>query len=80
MSTIKNKEKNRVDEARVSEIGKHTYMSKVLYCINAKRLFKSFGVHSWGGGIGRHTDLMSQKPVKGFAGSNFPTKIPSPAH
>ena len=69
-----NKKKYRGDKARVSGINKHTHSTKALYHNYVKRLFKSFGVQRWGGGIGRHTDLISQEPNQGFAGSNFPRK------
>jgi len=75
---IKNKEKNRGDKTRVGETGK--LMSYVLYNGYVKSIFKSFGVQSWGGETGRHTGLKSQRHVLCLAGSNFPTKIPSPAH
>ena len=78
MINNKNKEKIRGDKARVGEIS--NLVSHILCMINAKRLFKSFGVQSWGGEIGSHTGLISRRRIPRLAGSSFPTEIPSPAH
>ena len=72
MRKIKNKEKG------FDGIGK--LLPKVLYFIYAERLYKSFGVQSWVGGIGRHTGLINQRPTQGLVGSSFFTEIPHPAH
>jgi len=79
---MKQKEKNQATrDKRVGETSKQFNLAKVLYNLYAKGLFKSFGsVQSRSGGTGRHTSLISWRPSQGSAGSNFQTKIPSPAH
>ncbi len=59
--------------------GTNKHLTK-LYINNTDRFYKSFGVQSRVGGIGKHTGLMSQKPDQGFVGSSFITEIPHPAH
>lgn len=69
---IKNKEKGfgRTDEL----------FTQVLLLLNAKRLFKCFGVQSRVGRVGECTGLISQRPYPGLVGSSFFTEIPHPAH
>ena len=75
---MKNKT-NRGDKARVDEISKRRTITNYNYY--AKRLYKSFGgVQSRSGEIGKRASLINWLVDHNLAGSNFPTKIPSPAH
>jgi len=69
--------KKTLSKKRAGKIDK--LLTKVLCYKNDKRLYKSFGVQSWGGEIGKRTGLISQRPDQGLAGSSFPNGNPVPS-
>jgi len=59
---------------RVGGISKK--FTQTLYYTNAKRLYKSFGVQSRSGGIGRRASLISWLVYPNLAGSRFSDENP----
>ena len=54
-------------------------ISLTTYYNNIKEVYKSFGVQSWVGGIGRRTSLKNWR-FDDLVGSSSLTEIPHPAH
>ena len=75
--TDKNKEKTAENNCGFDEISK--LLTRALY-VNDKRLYKSFGVQSGVGGIGKRASLISWRLDQSHVGSISLTRIPHSAH
>jgi len=73
---MKNK-KTTKKKCGFDEIGK--LLTRILY-FNVERLYKSFGVQSGVGGIGKRTSLISWRLDQSHVGSISLTRIPHSAH
>lgn len=71
------KKKTAKNKCGFGRIGKHN--SLATYYNNVKEIYKSFGVQSWVGGIGKRTSLKNWR-FSDLVGSSSMTEIPHPAH